>query len=581
MLVRPGAAMVARNAASVARRMRRLLLAALAFALVAPAAARASDPILALSEVQAGMRCTGLTVVRGLEISPFDVEVVDVIDRARAGAARILVRVSGSAVDPTGLGPGFSGSPILCTGADGIARNIGAISETLGEYGGRTALATPIEFVLAQPPVAPGATRSVIGARSLAGPLTIAGLRPSLARAFVRAARKAGRTLIAAPAGTTAAFAPQPLVPGASVSVGLTAGDIVLGAIGTVAYAEGPAVWIFGHEMDGAGRRSLFLQDAFVHTVINNPIAAPEIATYKLGSPGNDLGTITSDGPNGVAGILGEPPPSFPLRVTAKDLDSGRTRSAVTHIADESDVGQPTGASPLGITAAAAVAEASTAILDGAPARQSGELCVKATLRELRAPLRVCNSYAIDGMMPNALAGAAATDVAAAVAVLESYRFGTLHPTAFEVAIRVRRGMRQAYITGVSAPRVARRGSTIALRLSLRQTRTGRRWSRTVRMRVPLDTARGPRTLRVIGTPADAGSDPSQDDGGDLSLVFEEDGDGADTGGPQSVREVRDAFLDLARYDGVIARLAGEEHELLRDPKLRISGEARVQLRVR
>ena len=261
--------------------------------------------------------------MRGLDISPFDVEVLDVIDRGRAGAARILVRVSGPAVDRTGLGPGFSGSPILCTGADGVARNIGAISETIGEYGGLTGLATPIEAVLAQPALPPAATRSVIGARSLAGPLTIAGLRPALGRALVRAARKAGRTLIASPSGTHRAVRAPAARPGL---VGLRRADRGrhrARRVGTVAYADEDKVWIFGHEMDGVGRRGLFLQDAYIHTVVNNPVAAPEIATYKLASPGNDLGTITSDGPNGVVGVLGALPASFPLRVTAKDLDTG------------------------------------------------------------------------------------------------------------------------------------------------------------------------------------------------------------------------------------------------------------------
>ena len=563
--------------------MRRLLLAALAAALVAPTAAYAAEPIMPLADVQSGMRCTGLSVVRGLEISPFDVEVVDVVDRGRGSAARIIVRVSGPSVAATGLGPGFSGSPILCTGADGVARNIGALSETIGEYGGLVGLATPIEAVLAQPPLPPAATRTaVVGARSLAGPLTIGGLRPALARAFVRAARRAGRTLIASPGGATAGFEPQPLVPGSSVSVGLTTGDIALGAIGTVAYADGPAVWIFGHELDGAGRRSLFLQDAFVHTVVNNPIAAPDVSTYKLGSPGNDLGTVTSDGPNGVAALIGALPPSFPLRVTAKDLDTGRVRSAVTQIADESDVGQPSGGSALSLAGAAAAAEAAAAILDGAPARQTGELCMTVTLRELRAPLRFCNGYAVEGASQNALAGAAATDVAAGVAVLESYRFGTLHPTAIELAVRVRRGLRQAFIRGASAPRVARRGSRIAVRLALRHTGTGRRSTRIVRVRVPADAPTGLRTLRLTGTPADAGGDPTQEGGGELSIVFEdEEEDTTGDAGPQSLQEVRADFLALARYTGVTAVIGGEQRRVLRDPRLRISGEARVQLRVR
>jgi hypothetical protein len=533
------------------------------------------------------MHCTGLTVVQGLDITSFDVDVIDVIDRARGTSARILVRVSGPAVDATGLGPGFSGSPILCTGTDGIARTIGAVSETIGEYGGHTALATPIEAILAQPAQPPGAARSttatrssVIGAQSLEGPLTIAGLRPSLAQAFVRAPRKAGRTLIASPAGTRAAFPPQPLVPGASVSVGLTSGDIALGAIGTVAYVDGSNVWIFGHELDAAGRRSLFLQDAYIHTVVNNPLAVPEVSTYKLGSPGNDLGTISSDGPTAVVGTLGAPPPSFPLRVTAKDLDSKRERSAVTQIADEGDVGLPTGGSVLSITAAAGIAEAAAAILDGAPARQTGELCMKATLRELRAPLRVCNRYAVDGASQNALAGAAAADVASAVEVLESYKFGTLHPTSIELGLRVRRGLRQAYILGAAGPRVVHRGHTIRVRLRLRRTGSGALSTRTLRLRVPFTAPTGLRTLRIAGTPADSGSDPNQD-GGDLSLIFEADDAGSDDAGPESLRELRETFQGLARYDGITARLGGEERPVFSDPQLRISGEARVRLRIR
>jgi hypothetical protein len=77
--------------------------------------ARAADPIMPLSEVRPGMACTGLSVVHGTEISSFDVGVLDVIAGDPAvGGARLLVRVSGPAVDATGVGPGFSGSPVVC-----------------------------------------------------------------------------------------------------------------------------------------------------------------------------------------------------------------------------------------------------------------------------------------------------------------------------------------------------------------------------------------------------------------------------------------------------------------------------------
>ncbi len=559
-------------------RMRRLLLAALAAALAAPASALAADPIMPLGEVQVGMRCTGLTVVRGIDISSFDVEVLDVIGAERPGTARLLVRVSGPAIDATGVGPGFSGSPILCPGADGVARTIGAISETIGEFGGRTVLATPIEAILAQPPLPAAAAPIFPGARSLAAPLTIAGLRPALASSFTRAASRAGRVLLSSGAAPRAVFEPRPLVAGSAATVGVTTGDISVGAVGTVAYADGPNVWLFGHQFDGAGRRSLFLQDAFIHAVINNPVAVPDVSTYKLSSPGHDLGAITSDGPTAVVGIQGAPPPSFPLRVTGKDLRTGRVVTNVTRIADEGDVGLPAGISPLALTAAAAVAQVASDILTGSPSRQSGDMCVKVTLRELRKPLRFCNDYAVEGQVPNAFAGAVTTDAAAATGIIDTYRFGTLHPTAVEVGIRARTGVDQAFITGGSSATSVRRGSRLRVRLRLRHTRTGLRSVRTILVPIPADTPRGVRTLRLSGTPADVGGNP--EDPGDLSIVFEEEELGDDPGA-QSLAELRENFEALERFDGVTAILAGERREVLRDPRLRITGTARLSVRVR
>src|SRR4029078_10120168 len=98
---------------------------------------------------RAGMHCTGYSVVRGTTISSFAVEVVDVVDsEPGTDGARIIVTVSGPAVDVTGIGPGFSGSPIYCPDGNGVQRNIGAISESIGDYGGKTVLATPIEMML-------------------------------------------------------------------------------------------------------------------------------------------------------------------------------------------------------------------------------------------------------------------------------------------------------------------------------------------------------------------------------------------------------------------------------------------------
>ena len=75
---------------------------------------------------------------------------------ATSGGGRILFRVSGPAVDATGIGPGFSGSPIYCPDGAGVSRVIGAISESINEYGGKVALATPIEAIIGTPVDVPG-----------------------------------------------------------------------------------------------------------------------------------------------------------------------------------------------------------------------------------------------------------------------------------------------------------------------------------------------------------------------------------------------------------------------------------------
>src|SRR5262245_49764978 len=129
--------------------MRILSLAAAVAALLVPAGpAFAGDPTMPLWQVHAGMRCTGYSVIQGTAISSFDVEVLDIAGGEAASVGNILVRVSGPAVDATGVGPGFSGSPIYCPDSAGVMRVIGAISESVNEYGGRVALATSIEAIL-------------------------------------------------------------------------------------------------------------------------------------------------------------------------------------------------------------------------------------------------------------------------------------------------------------------------------------------------------------------------------------------------------------------------------------------------
>src|SRR3954451_7253421 len=434
---------------------------------LAPAAAQASDPTLPLSAVHAGMRCTGYSVIRGTDIASFDVDVIDVFS---GPYPQVLVRVSGPAVDETGIAEGFSGSPVTCADpADGVTKTIGAIAQGTGDYGNKGVLVTPIQTMLAEPVVPPVGARPMPSAlrrrvRALGSPLSFAGVSGPVAAALHEASRKAGRALYAAPGSPrVAAFGVQTLQPGASVAVGLADGDVDAGAVGTVTYVDGSDVYAFGHPLDGAGRRSLLLQDAYVYTVINNPLDTEQATSYKLAAPGHDLGTLSDDAPSAVVGTLGTLPDRFPLRVSATDLDSGRVVHENVTIADETAVGQPTGTSSLTQVGPVSVTQAAYDILRGSPARQSGQMCVRITVRERKAPLRFCNTYV--GGSPTAPAAPLVADFAAASGLLDAYNFGALHVTGASASLKLRRDLRQAYLLGASAPTVVRRGHDVKVRV--------------------------------------------------------------------------------------------------------------------
>jgi hypothetical protein len=593
------------------RLLRRTTLVAVS--LLAPlllaAPARAADPILPLSQVRAGMQCTALSVVRGLEPASFDVEILDVVagDPTTDGP-RILVRVSGAAVDATGIGPGFSGSPIYCRNADGVQANAGAISESVGEYGGKVALATPIEAILGNPPEAPAQTvrrpASARRARTLAEPLTVSGLSAPLASALTRAAAKRGRTLLAAPAGPLGAFPPQTLRPGSSVGVGYASGDLTIGAIGTVTYVDAGNAWSFGHPLDGVGRRNLLLQDSYVYRVINNPIQVPELAsTYKLAAPSHTVGTLSNDALTAVVGRLGALPATVPIRVTATDTDTGHRQSVNSDVADETDVGDPLGASLPSLVAPLAITQGAAGVLKSSPARVSGDACVEIAVRELpKGPLRVCNRYVGDGGgglgagadpaggVTNVVALGAGGDAQAALSLIGGYTGRALHVSSVKAGIRVGRGADIAYMRKLELPRRVRAGQEVTARLRVQRLRSQPETMR-IRVKIPPGLPRGSHKIILRGPDADVGEPAFFDE-----IAIDLGGPGGDSGGgkdrsalddgPQSLSELTEAIEKLERYDGLelfVGRARGPGRRAYRDPELRLSGRVsdRVQIRPR
>ena len=572
---------------------RPVAVVAVVAAVAVAAPARAADPIMPLSQVRKGMKCTGLSVVQGTDISSFDVEVLDVV--AGDESARqplILVRVSGPAVDSTGIAEGFSGSPVICPDDDGVQRFAGAIAFATGDYGGHVALATPIESVLGLPVDPPKGTRRNARAarhkRPLLAPLSVGGLSDPVARGFRSAAARAHRRLSTAPfAPVTSYFPPQQLQPGSSLAVGLSSGDITAGAVGTVTYVDGPKVWGFGHPFDATGRRELLLKDAYVYTVIGNPVSSGDAVSQKLAAPGHDLGTLTADGPSGVAGRLGALPPRIPVRVDARDADTGERQVVTAQVPDETAVGMPSGASALALTGPMAVSQAVFSVLESSPSRLSGSMCVRVTVRERSRPMRFCNTYVGAGGGPqddeggSVPGGALVADISDALNAVDAFKFGEVHVTSVGVRLSVERGLRQAYlVSGSARSRFVRRGAHLRVRATL-QRAFGGRIRRTLSIHVPSDAPLGARDMVLIGSPADS-SDESGGDVVDLSGALDSGTTSSDGAGPHSIPGLAGEIARLHRYDGVRASFtrprgrAGTGTKAYRDPDLRISGRLRL-----
>lgn len=574
----------------------RLMGMGVGLACVLPAGvANAADPIMPLAEVQAGMRCTALSVFKGQTVEPFDVEILDVVGQAANGTSqpRILVRVSGERVADTGVGPGFSGSPILCPRADGTLANAGAISETVGEYGGYTVLATPIEQILATPIDAPQPKADRRGlsprdrwildrAKPIATPIMVGGVNRGVLRGLQTAAAKRGRVLLAAPAVPSDSSPILPFQPGSAVGVGLSSGDLSLSGIGTVAYVDGDNVWAYGHQFDALGQRSLLLQDAYVAAIIDNPVQVDGYMTYKLSGPVHDRGTLTMDGFDAVAGRTGALPPTTKVRVYTSDIDRGVQSEMQVDVADETDVGNPAGIPALSYIAPLAILSGATDIMGAGPQRVAGQMCMQVRLRELAKPLRFCNRYVNDGVTygetvgTNPLAQTAASDASTALSAFDLYKGKPVHITEASARISQTRAQRQAYLRRVILPKRIRRGETARVKMVVQVVRGRRRVIRT-RWRVPLELKSGKRKLELRGTDPDSGGFGAFEEIIIELFGDEEEDDFHDSEGPRKLKSLVRTFEATRRWDGVRVKDVGRFY---RDPTFRIGGRAFANVRV-
>ncbi|MEH3054636.1 MAG: hypothetical protein PGN13_11635 [Patulibacter minatonensis] len=537
----------------------------LATPLVAALAAgptHAAEPIMSLSDVRPGMQCAAISVIQGSTPVSFGATVLGVTGGPRASDASIIMRFSGAAVEGTGIGQGFSGSPVSCPDDLGVLRVVGAIATGVGQYDNTVAGVTPIEAMLATPTNGAGPAPATIGEPSTSGttttktsantavstkaktkaktktkvraaaakttaraarpasardlwltgrtPLTLSGVRGPLAARLARVATAAGiPTFAGSTAGRAdAATNPGGLAAGDAVAVSQVTGDVSAGAIGTVTYVDGDRVWAFGHPYSGTGATRLLMQQASITTVIASPNIADQVS-YKLGTPGASVGTVGFDGAFAIGGFLGPQPAMIDTDVTVKNAAGAVVQTAATKVVDDRSVRGSSTSSLLALAAGANAGAAIQRLANSSTVGGSARVCTTITLKGEKVPLYQCADSVV--ATPDESTGGIESGVAQAVAgsvspALSAERFTKLIERV-HVDVTVRDEADSAEVVRIRKPKALRAGKLNTIRVVVVQGSTGERREVPLQVRIPKSAA-GQRTgIAVLSDPVEAVSD--------------------------------------------------------------------------
>lgn len=331
------------------------------------AAPIAQTNFLPLEQVRPGMIGVGRTVFSGTTLEDFKVEILGVMRNVIAPKRNlILARLEGGPLARTGVIAGMSGSPVYIDG-----KLVGAVSYSLGQFSTEPiAGITPIDEMVdatlmpagtraaraAAMPLQPmprelfeawsrdlGRSRTFVddpsqalvvsGAssdlfrvsamlRPIAVPMVSSGFDAAVLDPIGPALSAAGFVAVSSPqspgAGASSAST-QPLRPGDAVGVGLLTGDFELGATGTVTHVDGDRVYAFGHPLYSLGPTEFPMTRATVQVVLPSLMASS-----KLASMGEVIGTVQQDRATAIAGRVGVAPSLIPLTIT---LNSDRSPS--------------------------------------------------------------------------------------------------------------------------------------------------------------------------------------------------------------------------------------------------------------
>jgi hypothetical protein len=419
---------------------------------------------LQLKEIHTGMHGVGRTVFAGSQISDFDVEILGVLENIGPKESLIVARLSGGPLEHTGVMQGMSGSPVYIDG-----KLIGAVAMAFPFSKDPIAGIRPIEDMLrSSPAAAPRASRPQLALAErdltrriprpepamaavssgearmidIATPISFGGFTRGTLDAFAPQLKALGlepRQSISSGSAVTTEVPPKmgnpaDVKPGSMISVQLMAGDMGVGADGTVTYVDGSRVYAFGHRFLDIGATALPFARAEVITLLPNVNTS-----FKLSTAREWMGSISQDLNTAVSGELGVRPPMVPMSLAV-------TRSSKSVESYQMQMVNDPLLSPLLLQMAVfSVIDRTERTLGAATLRVTGEM----EFQNAPAPVRLDNLYSAD----NGAAAQVSLNAAIPAAYILQSGFNSLKLKKVSINIEAFDEKRQLNIDGVTLSR--------------------------------------------------------------------------------------------------------------------------------
>src|SRR3984885_12672104 len=325
--------------------MRRTLFACLSlllslFPLAISAQTNKPTETIPLSQIHAGMKGVAYTVFQGTKPEAMDLEVLGVLKNTNGPKGDvILIRLTGTKPEYTGVVAGMSGSPVYFDG-----KLAGALAFRIGEFSkepiaGVTPIAdmleisaldrSPAEETSAVKPsmnsvagrtAAPGETSGLPGSGNSAArdftnylkpietPLVFNGFSEEAIQLFAGQLGSAGIVPVMGAGSVSNDKQPEPLEAGSAVSAILVRGDMDIEATCTVTYVDPQRLLACGHPLLQFGSVDLPMNKAEVLATLPSPLNA-----FKIVNTTEPVGTFIQDRHTGIMGVFNRQPEMIPV----------------------------------------------------------------------------------------------------------------------------------------------------------------------------------------------------------------------------------------------------------------------------